>query len=284
MVSVAPDDPEPLYWQAALVQMLAYDQGSFALLDSYYRISNRVESLCQYCIGRNSRDARAYLYLGMNRMARANSQSWQQNKTMAMRTILTVATPLRTALKLDPSLAGAYLGLGMVEYFGSVGNKYLLGVRLLGSKAKAFDFVRRAAQDTGLFRVSARFSLAWMLGDDRKYKEAVDLGSELLKEFPGNRSMLRTLRDIHLREGRCAEALKTGREMAASLAHDRPNNRYYASENWLKMAQAWDRAGQRDSALAYADKVLALKRYELTTPWLATYVREAGSISKKHRK
>jgi len=284
LIRSRPLDPEPLYWQAVLVQMLAYDEGSFAMLDSFYRLSNRVEALCQSRISRNSSDARAYLYLGMNRLARTNSQSWEQKKGQAARTALTVASPLRTALKLDSTLTGAYLGLGMTEYFGAMGNRYLLGLKLLGSKPRAYEFVRTAAQDTGLFRTSARFSLAWMYGDDHRYREAVELGQELLREFPGNRSMMRTLRDVHLREGHYQEAIKLGREIENNLRQSRPDNRYYWAENWLKMAQSWDGLGQADSAVARAGQVLALKGYESCTPWLGTYLREAGEIRDKYRK
>ncbi len=271
-------DPAPVYWQAALVQLLAYDTGDPALVDSFHRLSDKAEALCQLRLRKSKSDTSAYFYLGMTRLNRANSFAWEQKRTAAARTMLKVTTPLRTALKLEPGLADAHFGLGMVEYFRAVGDAYLLGLGILGSKKRAFEWVERAVADSGLFQPSAWFSLAWMLGQSQHYDEALKECDRLLVRYPGNRTVIRTMRDICYDKGDYAEVLAIGREMEQSILASFPENKYYLSENWLKTAKAWDRLGRADSALALTGRIIDWEQHQDQVPWLKNYVREAKEL------
>ncbi len=281
LVSEDTTDPAAAYWQASLVQMLCYETGDKAMIDSFHKLNDRVEglSLRRTGFGQN-KDTLAYLYLGLARLNRANSLAWEQKRVEALQALVPAMAPLRTALSLESTLADAKYGLGMIEYFRAQGDKYLLGLGILGSKQRAFELVREAAACSGLCNVSARFSLAWMLGQEHEYAEALSQCASLLQAYPDNRSVLRTMRDILFSKGDYDTVLTIGRCLEAGVCKSFPGNKYYLAENWLKMARAWAALGQAESSLVLLDKIIAWEEYRDRVPWLGTYVTEAKALRK----
>lgn len=273
-------DPEPAFWQANLVQMLCYETGDKAMLDSFYRLISRAEALCRRRLQTCDKNARGHLYLGMCRLSLANSYAWERRLTRAFRALLGASAPLEAAARLDASLADACFGLGMIEYFRSRGDKYLLGLGILGKKDKAFGLLRRAASGSGPCASTARFSLAWTLGREGEYEKALSYCKDLLRVYPGNRTILRTLRDIRLQKGDYDSVLALGRMLEANITTAFPGNRYYLAENRLVMAKAFRRLAQPDSCLSYVNQVLAWEQYQDRVQWLPVYVAEAKGLKK----
>jgi len=273
-------DPAPVYGQAGILQALCLEKGSRSLGDSFHFLNDRAEALCQGRLANSTKDTLAYFYLGMCRLNRANFYAWEQRRNQAVKALMPASTPLRTALGLDPSLTDAYYGLGMIEYFKAEGDKFLLGLGILGTKESAIANVRKAAEGSGLSAVSARFSLAWMLGQEKQYPEAIKLCRLLLDRYPGNRVLLRTIRDIHYRKADYDATLQTGRELEENVLASYPENKYYLSENWLVMAKAHKRLNQPDSCLVLLDSVIAWEPFKESVPWLRTYVADAKALKK----
>lgn len=269
------------YWLASLLQAILYDSGDKGLLDSFYAVSARSEQLCRHRLAVNTGDRDPHFYLSMTRLSRANVQSWEQKRSAAMKTILGVQDEARAALKADSGFVDAYFPLGMAEYFRTKGNRYLLGLEILGSRKKAYEWVSRAARGHGLCRLSARASLAWMFGQDKEYEQAIDRSLTLLKEYPGNRGMMRTLRDIYFHNGDYRSAVNLGREVERSICTAFPDNRYGLAENWIVLAKSWEGVGQRDSARVSANRVVAWEKHQDEVPWLRAYVKEARGLLRR---
>ena len=272
-------DPAAPFWQAAFIQLLIYDSGDPALADSFFALSERTTALCRTRIRREPRDAEAHFYLGMTQLNRAQFLAWQQHASSAFKIMLGVPDELRAALARDSSLADAWFGLGMIEYLMAKSSKYTLGIGLLGSKKQAYQMVRRAVARGGAFRVPARFSLVYMLKEDGDYAGAVSTCRTMLMEYPGNRALLRILRDVYYKQGDYQQVVRMGPEIEANIAASYPKNLYGLSENWVVTGKAWFRMGQRDSARACFERVLALESRRGQVPWLSTYLREAREYS-----
>lgn len=274
----ADDGPTGLFWHACLVQLLLYDSGDPVLVDSFYRATDRAVEKCRQSLRTNPDDKWALLYLGMAELNRANCQSWQQRKLPAFRTMLRVPSTLSRAQRLDPELVDIDFGLGVIEYFKAAADRYLFGLGLIGSREKAYARVRRAQRGAGVLQPMAEFLLGFMLKEDRSYEEAAECCHRLLARYPGNRSARRLLRDIRLEQGRYRQSLEVAAGLESDIATAFPRNRYGLAENRLKMAQAWERLGQKDSALFRANQIIAWERYQNCTPWLACYVRDAKRL------
>ncbi|MEO0085214.1 MAG: hypothetical protein ABIK37_01145 [candidate division WOR-3 bacterium] len=274
----ADDGPTGLFWHACLVQLLLYDSGDPALIDSFYRATDRAVEKCRQSLRKNPDDKWALLYLGMAELNRANCLSWQQRKLPAFRTMLRVPSTLSRAQRLDPGLIDTDFGLGVVEYFKAAADRYLFGLGLIGSRERAYARVRRAQRGSGVLQPMAEFLLGFMMKEDRLYEGAAECCYRLLAKYPGNRSARRLLRDIRLEQGRYRQALEVATGLETDIAKAFPGNRYGIAENRLKMAQAWEKLGQKDSARFRADQIIAWEGYQGSTPWLACYVRDAKRL------
>jgi len=273
-----PAGPAISYWRASLVQMRLYDSGDTALIDSFLQLTGRSVDVCRARIAADPKDAGAHFYLGMTRLNLANCQSWRQQRSAALKTMLGVQPEMRAALKLDTGLVDAWFGLGAAEYFRSLGNRYFLGIGIMGSGSNAHKWVRRVADDTVLFQPVAAFFLAWMLGQDGRYEEALARCRALLERYPDSRTVLRTMRDIRLAQREYAEAARLGRRLDGLIRAAYPGNRYGLAENWIVTAKAWDGLAQADSVRHYAGLVVAWEKHRNSVPWLSSYLRDARAL------
>ena len=279
LIRSRPTDPSGCYWQSALVQLLIYDSGNPAFIDSFYRLCDSTVALCNRRLACAPSDTMARFYLGMTQLNRANLQGWQQKKLVALRTVMGASGNLKAVARMAPGDADFAFGVGMFEYFQSYLGKLLTGRR--DQAAGAYAHVRRAASSGRLCRLSAEFSLAWMLGEDGMRDSAVAHCRALLTRYPGNRSALRLLRDNLSAGGRCREAVATGVELERSIRASYPQNRYGLAENWLKMSLAYEKLGRKDSALVLARRIVLWEPYAARTPWLSNYVKEAKAIRQR---
>lgn len=275
------DDPAVLFWEAALLQMLIYDSGNAGLLDSFYRITDRVVLCCQERLRENPVDAQAYFYWGLAELNRANCLSWQNRKFSAFMTMLKVPFHFRRALTLDPGLTDACFGLGTIEYFKATADRYFFGLGLLGSRERAYRLMHRVQRNGELLQPMAEFFLAFMMKEDRLFGDGVRCCERLLSRYPQNRAVRRLLRDIYLDMGSPERAIALGQELEKDISVTFPDNRYGLAENWLKMAYAWEQLGMPDSVCAYSERVIAWERHQGSVPWLANYVREARGLKKR---
>lgn len=276
--AIDPDDPAVSFWQAAMLQLQIYDLGNRALVDSFYRLSDRSVAASKKRLRENPDDARAHLYLGMTQLNRANCQSWQNSKLRAFMTMLGVPGRLNRCLESESTATDAMFGVGVIEYFKAAADRYLFGLGLIGSRERAYRMVRAAADSGGIFRPMAQFLLGFMLKEDGEYIEAVEVCRRLLQQYPGNRSARRLLRDVCLDMGDYHRALEIGIALEQEILAQNPDNRYGIAENRLKCGKAWIDAGEPDSARLCLDRIIAWEPYKREVPWLPSYIRDAKKL------
>ena len=226
-------DPAGYYWQASIIQLLIYDSGNKQLADSFYSLSDKAIGAARRRLSRNARDAEAHFYFGMTQLNRANLLGWQQRALAAFRALFEVTPHLNAALAEDSSLTDARLGIGVVEFFKASADKYVPGMRLLGSRKKAYRLVTSVADQDGVLQPAAEVLLAYMLKEDGDCSGAVRYCRKLLGRYPGNRTTMRLMRDAQFRGGMLSAALATGRRVEQEIADACPGNRYALSENWV---------------------------------------------------
>lgn len=278
-----PDSLKPAvaFWRAALVQLELYDSGNPVLADSFYTLSDRAVVACGRRLADEPKDPTAHALLGMTQLNRANLFAWQKQRWQALRVLLGVERHFRRALELDSTQADARLGLGTTEYFRATIDRYLLGLKLFGSRARAYRLVEDAvAADPGLAD-AGDLLLAYMRKEDGDYREAASHCANVLERHPGNRTALRMLRDVRREAGEFRAVLELGREIDSSISVAFPRNRYGLAENRLAMAKAWRGLGRTDSLVACCDRIIAWEPYRDSVPWLPDYIAEARAMKKK---
>lgn len=270
------------FWHLCLLQLLIYDSGNTTLIDSFYHTCDRLIEICSWREKSNPNDARPHLYIGLTLLNRANLLSWQNKKLSAFITMLRVPAHLQRAISLDPHLYDAWFGLAVIEYFKATADRYCLGLGLIGSKKRAYQMMQEAQENGLLLQPMAEFMLGFMHKEDQNYREAIRWCKRLLLRYPDNRAARRLLRDTYLQMGRYDQVVILARELDAEIAATFPNNYYGRSENWLKMAYAWEGLKAQDSVCFYADRIIAWENHAPFTPWLGNYVREARILKNRH--
>lgn len=112
------------------------------------------------------------------------------------------------ALKMDPTLADAYTGLGLYNYYVDTLSVLAKAMRFLmgipgGTKEEGIKQLERGMQEGQLSAVSARFYLALNLFNyDQRYERALEVITPLTEKYPKN-PMFQLMRgDLNVKLGR----------------------------------------------------------------------------------
>jgi tetratricopeptide (TPR) repeat protein len=132
---------------------------------------------------------------------------------------------LLQALKLDPSLTDAYLGVGIYNYFVDTLPtivkmlKFLIGLPG-GSREVGLRQLETDARQGDLTRGEAKFYLAkdFSRGNERQYEKSLALFQELAAEYPENQLWKLVEGSLMIRLGRNQEGETLYRQVTASTA------------------------------------------------------------------
>jgi len=119
------------------------------------------------------------------------------------------------ALKMDPTLADAYTGLGLYNYYVDTLSVLAKAMRFLmgipgGTKEEGIRQLEKGMQQGQLSTVSARFYLALNLFNyDQKYERALELVNPLAERYPNNPMFQLMRADLNAKLGR-KRAAETG--------------------------------------------------------------------------
>jgi tetratricopeptide (TPR) repeat protein len=152
--------------------------------------------------------ARSYLYEGFAYALRARLDGLHDRDLPTARAGKRMRSHLLRALELDPSLADAYLGVGIYNYFvdtlpGIV--KFLSMFIMLpsGNRAEGLQQLQLCAEKGELARAEAKFYLAkdFTRANEKQYEKSMRLFAELQQEFPHNPLWPMLIGSLHFRLG-----------------------------------------------------------------------------------
>lgn len=130
-------------------------------------------------------------YLGISHGFRGRVLAAQRRYLRAIPEALRAVKHLEAALKLDPGIEDAYLGLGMYHYFtaripaGAKPFAYLIGAGW-GDREKGLAFLQRTAERGGPARMEARSVLSSIYALEGRWPEAEAYLEELAARYPRN--------------------------------------------------------------------------------------------------
>lgn len=281
LLSATSEDPTGLLIMANVVRLEIYDSGNLNLVDSFYRLSSRLENVCRVRLEARPDDAWACFCHGVGLLNQAEMLGWQQQYLRAIVRIAPVTGLLNRALAAEPDMVDCWLGIGLVEFFKAQSRRYTLGLPLFGSVRQAREQVERTAAGNGALADAARFALAFMAKQDGRPREAIRRCEVLLLRYPGNRAALRLLRDALLEGGDYRRALEVAGEIEQSIRTSYPGNLYGLSENWLVCGKAYLGLGMKRAAAASFRRIIALAPRQSEVPWLRNYIAEARALLRR---
>jgi hypothetical protein len=275
-----PDNPAADFFMGAYWQLYMFDHGTDTLepvfLDYMERSRNRAREILD-----QEENARAHLYVGATRVYEAVYFGWKGDYWQTLRAGLKAPPELSLALQQDSMLDDACLGLGVNEYFHYAAGRYLVGLNLFGSLDKAVRLVRRAAEGDGYFTITARYTLSWMMTQEKRFAEAHELLDNLLVDYPGNRLFRKQSRDTYFAEKEYAAAVKVGEALDQELQEQQPDNWAGKAENDLSLVRNYTRLDDRESARQRCDSVISYESPAAGGVRLSDYIREARALRRK---
>jgi len=161
-----------------------------------------------------------YAAMADSLLARLYSLRWENRATA--RAGVRAREHYERALALDPSLADAYLGLGLYNYYVDTlltmarVLRFMMGIPG-GSKEEGIRQLHLAMLYGQLTPAVARFYLAINLHNyDQRYEEALQVLRPLVEEYPQNPLFQLAIGDLYAKLGRKPQALEAYRAAATS--------------------------------------------------------------------
>ena len=169
--------------------------------------------------------ARNLLYEGMTYGLWARYYGLRDNDLPTARAGKKMRALLLQALKLDPSLTDAYLGLGIYNYFVDTLPTIVKMLRFLiglpgGSREVGIRQMETAASGADLARGEAKFYLAkdYSRRSEQQYAKSLELFRELSAEYPQNLLWKLVIGSLQIRLGHAQEGENTYRDVLAASA------------------------------------------------------------------
>ncbi len=194
-----PEDPAGYFFQSALLQVVMLDSFNDKYKNLYYEKLKKTIKLAK----KNP----SPFYLGSVYLYWALFEGWRKNYWQSYSLGRKVPKYLNQALERDSNFFDCYLGLGLYEYFKAKANKYIFSLKIFGNEDKAIKFLKRAAENSKILKITAQYAYAWVLIEEKRFKEAESILKELLDLYPNNKIFLRLLRDMYYKKGDYQECL-----------------------------------------------------------------------------
>jgi hypothetical protein len=184
-------------------------------------LADKVAQLAQASIAKSD-TAEMELYAGLGYASRARLLGLRYEKTPVARAGVEARKHLLRCLELDPSMADAYLGLGLYNYYVDTLSamakilRFFMGIPG-GDKREGLRQLEIASTQGQLTQLEARFNMAKNLRNyDFDYARAEQSAAELVAKYPGNCIFLLLAGDIEQKLGHTQEAAAKFRSAAVA--------------------------------------------------------------------
>ncbi len=251
VITRAPEEPIGHLFHAATLQSRMLDYENDADEEAFMKSLKTCRQLSEKLLHKNPSDAQAYFWLGSAYGYEAFYTGKKRRYLEAVRTGWQTIQHLQTAIKLDPELYDAYLGIGTYKYYRSKMKLFFLG----DESGEGLAMVQKAATQGKYSRYAALNGLTWILLDENRAAEAYALADSVLQEFPASRFFLWGAAESAARLQKFARARACYEQIMASLQAEKKLSPYLAAVCRTKLAQIALREAQPQEACAQLDLI-----------------------------
>ncbi len=234
-----------------------FDREDYSTRPAFDSLIDRALALADKAISENRNPAWAHLTKGNAYAYIAALETKVGSWWRALRKGLAAKGEYLDALKIDPRLYDAYLGLGSYHYWKSARTEFINWLPLVPDRKDAGCAELQLAIDSSLFSGDlAANSLLWIDIDRGHYDEAYTIATQLHQKYPGSRLFTWGLAFASLDSRRLREALRSF-GVILEMVEDQPGqNNYNTIECRFHRARILQMLDQRDQAIAELQKLL----------------------------
>jgi len=186
---------------------------------------------------------------------------------------------LLSAIKIEPYMYDAYLGLGGYYYWKSKKLGFLNNLLFLeDDRAKGIQYLRLASEKSVFSRDPAKHALLVVLVEEKRFNEAYALAEYLEKKYPGSTLPLWDKLLIAEGEKNLADIMSITERLLARLRAEENSNNYNMIEVLHKRALAADRLNWDSEVLEASKEALSLELSEEIRNKQAGKLRELRAL------
>lgn len=166
---------------------------------------------------------------------------------------------LEAALKIDPQLYDAYLGIGTYKYYRSKMSKSFRWLPFIKDEREmGMNMIRQALAQGRYSRTAAINGLGWILMDEDRPKEALALIDSALVTYPASRFFLWSAGEAAFRVKRYEQAAAHYRQILSSLQNENHLSPYLELVGRTRLAKVYQAAGKMDEACHELERIKLL--------------------------
>ncbi|MCI0697959.1 hypothetical protein L0337_38905 [candidate division KSB1 bacterium] len=259
VVKFAPEEPVGHFFRAAVLQARILDYGSLEDEKAFFSATGTCRKLAQKKLRQNVKDAWAHFFLGSALGYEAFFLGKKKRYFEAFRTGWQCIQHLEAALKHDPELYDAYLGIGTYKYYRSKMSKSFTWLPFVDDeRALGIRMVRQAIANGRYSRSAAINGLSWILMDENRSKEALALVDSALTIYPGSRFFLWAAAAAAYRVKRYDQAAACYGQILRSLQDENVLSPYIELVCRTRLARAYQAAKKMEDACRELQHIGAL--------------------------
>jgi len=223
-------------------------------------------------------DAEVKLLLGLIHGSKAIADGGRKNYLTALQGVREAHRYFDEARKLDPTLVDASYGLGLYHLamgkLPGIVKPFVAIVLPAGNPEMGLKELERVAEQGDYLKATARVVLLQLYaGSERNYAEALRLGQDLLRHYPGNPELYFATAHAASELGRFEEALDIGRRVGQHVQDGRPRFAELSARYNQLMGKIYMDRGDYATALVFFQRALQAPtppRYRWITAWAWT--------------
>lgn len=274
-----PDNPAGYFFKSALLQLKMMDGCHYNYEKEYLNLLKRVRNICENIL-REEENLWAEFYLGSSYAYQAVYEGLKKNYLETFNYGVKGGRILESIIKKDSLFYDAYLGAGTYEYFWARASRYLPFLKLAdGDVEEAIRKLRIAAERSLYSGPTARNSLAFIYGEEKRFDIATGIIDSLLFEYPGSKTFHWNKAELEFKKKNYEVALKTYEWLFQQYL----NNANYSNLAQCKLyvGKCYYGMGKLAEAKKALREVIDYKKYIGQYPLIKGYSREAYTILSK---
>lgn len=186
-----PQHPAGYFFKSATLQYKMMDLEDYRWERDFYALLDTTEDLCQRILRINGEDTWAEFFLGGALGYRGAYQVKKGRWWSGFKNGRRAKVRLEKALRLNPQLWDAYLGLGTYRYWRSRMTRFLRWFPFISDeREKGIRELWLAAQRGIFSSATAKDGLVWIYIEEEEYGKALSLSQELCGLYPSGRGFL----------------------------------------------------------------------------------------------
>jgi len=223
-------------------------------------------------------DAEVKLLLGLIHGSKALVDGGRKNYLAALQGVREAHRCFQEAQRLDSTLVDASYGLGLYHVamgkLPGIVRPFAAIVLPAGDPELGLKELERVAEQGAYLKATARVALLQLYaGSEQKYAEALRLGQDLLRRYPGNPDLYFATAHAASELGRFEDALEIGRRVGQQVLEGRPRFTELTARYNQLMGKIYMDRGDYAAALVFFQRALQAPtppRYRWITAWAWT--------------